>query len=387
MESQFNGANIVTKSWLTELEGLRGLAALWVFAVHVSILCGTNIPVISWGALGVDLFILLSGFLMVHQYEQRKDSNPWTSRKTIGHFWCRRFFRIAPLYYILLTVAFAIDPILEWARLDIGTHYPSSLTNSLRYSDRTLANILTHFSFSFGFLPHYSFETALPDWSIGLEMQFYLLFPLLMIVVLRLGYIWMTIVTLAASVAAYFAFPAFFQSFPMGSFLPLRINLFLLGMLIAAAYHAKVRHAYIYVPLLPLIALVVTSNRTALGVVADVVLAGLLLVVTYPDARIRQVTAPIRWILNSTIAQRLGDISYSVYLVHLLVIMPLCAWLLHFRLLTALPQIPRFALFFAASGLIVFPLAMLLYYAVEQPGIRLGKRILDRKPKPVMKPA
>ncbi len=367
---------VSNKFWLTELEGLRGLAALWVLSLHVSIMAGTKIPIISWGALGVDLFILLSGFLMVHQYERSKESKLWPESKRIGHFWCRRFFRMAPLYYLLLAVALAAGPLMAWSRLSIGRHYPASMTDTLRYTDRSWANALVHFSFVFGFLPRFSFRTALPDWSIGLEMQFYLLFPFLMIVAKRFGYVLMAVGTLVLTVAAYFAFPQFFGSFPMPSFLPIKINLFLLGMLIAAAFHKKLRFVTIFIVLLPIVSFVVTSQKT-MGVIADIVLASFLLLVTGKNKRLSPALVPIKWLLNGWVAQKLGDISYSLYLVHLLLLMPISAVLLRFPQVSSMPDLLRFSVLFGITLIFVIPVSTLLYYGVEKPGIEVGKRLLS----------
>ena len=88
------------------LDGLRGLASIWVLLSHIQILTGLrDIPLLSWGELAVDLFMLLSGFLMAHNYIARKQSEPWESSRTIGQFWVRRFFRIAPLYYVVLVLS------------------------------------------------------------------------------------------------------------------------------------------------------------------------------------------------------------------------------------------------------------------------------------------
>ena len=132
-----------SRSWLPELEGLRGLAALWVFTLHASNLTGADLPGFKAGGLGVDLFILLSGFLMVHQHEQRPIP--------IHQFYLRRFFRIAPLYYILLAVSLAAGDFLQSARATIP--YPEALTDAARYTDHSAANVLTHVSFAFGLLP------------------------------------------------------------------------------------------------------------------------------------------------------------------------------------------------------------------------------------------
>ena len=88
------------------LDGLRGFAALWVLVSHAQILSGMRgIPVLSWGELAVDLFMLLSGFLMAHHYVLRQEKEPWDAKATFYTFWLRRFFRIAPLYYFLLFFA------------------------------------------------------------------------------------------------------------------------------------------------------------------------------------------------------------------------------------------------------------------------------------------
>jgi peptidoglycan/LPS O-acetylase OafA/YrhL len=365
--------------WLKELEGLRGIASLWVLALHVSILSGTHFPIISQGALGVDLFILLSGFLMVHNYEQRKLVQPWSAPKTIRTFWLRRFFRIAPLYYLLLLLALAMSPILSWARLVIAEVYPLSATDPLRYTDHSWLNIVTHLGFVFGVLPEYSFRTALPDWSIGLEMQFYLVFPLLMLIVLRFGYVAMTGSIVAVSVGAYFLAKHFFTSFPMPSFLPLKIHMFLLGMIIAAAYHRKLRWPLVFAVVLPLYAFVVPSQSSRGWVAADMCLGiGLtLLVMNYSQLR-TAVDYP-RKFLSLPVCQKLGDVSYSLYLVHLLLVLPVCASLLRVPGVTSMPDVVRFALCFAASAMVVLPVSMLLYHYVEKPGIAAGKALLSTR--------
>jgi len=371
-------AGLKTKTWLVELEGLRGLAALWVFSMHVSLLSGTKIPIVSQGAFGVDLFILLSGFLMVHQFEQRKETQKWSDTKTIGRFWVRRFFRIVPLYYLLLTTALVFDPLLQWSRLSIGGHYPATLTNGLRYSDRSLANVLTHFSFIFGLLPHFAFQTPLPDWSIGLEMQFYLVFPFLMLIAARLGYVWMAAGTLVLDAAAYFVFHNFYGSFPMPSFLPLKMHMFLLGMLIAAAFHKNLRKGIVLLPLIPLFSLVVVEHARKVDVPVDILLAGILFAITQNSSRIEFALIPLKKLLNNWLSQRLGDISYSLYLAHLLFVLPVNALLLRMPWVASLPNWPRYGVVLGANSLVVFPVAIVLYRTVEKPGIAFGKKVLAR---------
>src|SRR5438477_6188480 len=82
------------------LDGLRGIAALWVLLDHCLLLTGYSLPVIDMPDLGVDHFMMLSGFLMVFHYHLRAQAEPWDAPHTWAKFWLRRFFRIAPLYYV-----------------------------------------------------------------------------------------------------------------------------------------------------------------------------------------------------------------------------------------------------------------------------------------------
>jgi peptidoglycan/LPS O-acetylase OafA/YrhL len=365
-------------AWLGEVEGLRGVAALWVFALHVGILCGTRLPLISSGAYGVDLFILISGFIMVHQFLQRETAEPWTDSTTIYRFWTRRFFRIAPLYYPLLLLAFGLSGVCGAARTAIGSKFPHTLTDMTRYSDRSVANLLSHLSFTFGALPHYAFRTVLPDWSIGLEMQFYAVFPLLMILVVKFGYRVTVCLIAVLSMMGALIFPLYYHSFEMPSFLPLRLYLFGMGMLIAARLHASTGRILLLLLSLPIVAHFILpgiSLRIAGGEIGLAIFFYFLSGDHHPA--IRTVFNPIRRLLSYKLVQQLGLLSYSLYLVHLLVVIPMSAFLLNQHWFLTLKPFLRFSVSFFVNLLIVVPLALLLYTFVEKPGVRVGKRVLN----------
>ncbi|MDQ3839630.1 MAG: acyltransferase [Thermoproteota archaeon] len=97
------------------LDGLRGVAALWVFISHIMLLTGSYIPILSKGELAVDLFMVLSGILITHNYLIKEDHEPWYSMGTWVNFWIRRVFRIAPVYYVMLVIAIGLGPwIGDW---------------------------------------------------------------------------------------------------------------------------------------------------------------------------------------------------------------------------------------------------------------------------------
>ena len=220
-------------SQIPYLDGLRGIAAVWVFLSHVQILSGLRaLPILSYGESAVDLFMLLSGFLMAHHYLERQHSEPWESFTTWRSFWIRRFFRISPAYYVILMVALLAEPYIGGARTAIASFWPVTATADSRYLDRSVGNIVAHLTYTFGAIPKYAFDTPLPDWSIGLEMQFYAVFPFLMLLIARFGK-YRTAIALAGACAFASAIaPTEFAGFTMPSFLPLKLYVFLAGILL-----------------------------------------------------------------------------------------------------------------------------------------------------------
>ncbi|TGS01965.1 acyltransferase, partial [Mesorhizobium sp. M2E.F.Ca.ET.209.01.1.1] len=77
----------MTRSRVECLDGLRALAAMWVLVGHCLLLTGWHLPVLGDPALGVDLFIMLSGFLIVFHYQLRRDKEPWQRPETWLKFW------------------------------------------------------------------------------------------------------------------------------------------------------------------------------------------------------------------------------------------------------------------------------------------------------------
>ncbi|MBH2018597.1 MAG: acyltransferase [Burkholderiales bacterium] len=359
------------------LDGLRGIAALWVLLSHVQILSGLrSVPVLSWGGLAVDLFMMLSGFLMAHHYLHRQQSEPWNKASTATSFWLRRYFRIAPLYYVLLVAALIFGPFIGESRDAIAAVWPITATETARFSDQSTINVLIHTSFLFGAVPHYSFRSALPDWSIGLEMQFYLAFPLIMLLFWRVGAIRAGAGLIAVSLALQWMFPGFMAAFPMPSFLPLKLYVFMAGMWLAVGRHDNMMGRH----LLSAVAAFAVCSEPAHPVLR---LAGILMVVcmfylmdtgSLPlSQQLQKVIGALRIGFSGRVARFMGDTSYAVYLLHLLILTPIAGLLATMPVYVALNPWARYLICLFAVVATVYPLAWILHKTVELPGIKLAK--------------
>ena len=361
------------------LDGLRGGASLWVLISHVNGLSGgRRIPLLSWGGLAVDLFMLLSGFLMAHHYVLRRDQEPWDKPQTFATFWLRRFFRIAPLYYLLLAAALLLGPALGEYREAIERVWPNTATEAARYSDQSLANIGAHLSFVFGALPEYAFRTALPDWSIGLEMQFYLAFPFVMLALSRIGWFRGGILIVLGCLALRFALPGFFGAFEMPSFLPMKMYLFVIGIWMALGRRQATYRTSLLLSLCTcLVGFALERTAPAFARIGLVVGMFYLMDVgrlpTPPP--LAKTISHVRAALSHPIGRFVGDTSYGTYLLHLLVVLPIVGTLATHGEFTALPWPVRTVICLGLSLPLVYTSSWLLYHFVEREGIGAGKRI------------
>lgn len=360
------------------LDGLRGGAALWVLLGHAALLTGTKIPVLVQADLAVDLFMMLSGFLMCFHYLERREKEPWDHSSTWLLFWTRRFFRIAPAYYIALVAAFIAGPSLGHFRELISQYVPGTQTEPMRYFDIGGTNFLVHVSFVFGFSPSYSYRTALPDWSIGLEMGFYAAFPFLMLLAGRSSMAVVAIVGSALCLVLSWIFPDFFRAFRQPSFLPIKLPLFFAGMLIAVSLSTPRKQTYFLIALalcliaVPINPIPFSPSKTAIRLASGIALIALTNVALFPEAfSLRRTLSRASELLGTKPAAFLGDTSYSVYLLHLLVMLPTAALVLPH--LESHKWVAFLAVAFIVS-LVVYPTAWLLHHFVERPGIDAGRR-------------
>ena len=167
-----------------DLEGLRGVAVLLV------VLCHVQMPGVGAGFVGVDVFFVLSGFLITGLLIEDRERS---GRIRLGAFYARRIRRILPAAVVVLAGTLLAAELLL-SPLDVPRVAEDGLAAILSLSNIRYALEATDYFAATDPSPllHY--------WSLAVEEQFYLLWPLLLLVVARLGRPRVSMTILAVSV-------------------------------------------------------------------------------------------------------------------------------------------------------------------------------------------
>lgn len=146
-------SNVVDQRLLPSIHGLRGLAATCVVLYHIARLSNINPPEF-FGFIkrdfgySVHLFFILSAYSLMHS-TLHKTNNNW-----LNDYFIKRIFRIAPLFYVIIFVMLLIQHI-------------------------DLNKLLLNLTLTFGMSPRTGIVWG--GWSVGVEIMFYVLFPVLML--------------------------------------------------------------------------------------------------------------------------------------------------------------------------------------------------------------
>lgn len=146
------------------LDLLRGVAILLVVLVHCAISASSSVPALTafaheYGERGVQLFFIVSGYTMMLTFGGKVDA------AAIRSFYIRRAFRIVPLFWAA---------ILFYLLITKGEGFKFWAPDGIATGDVLLTFLFLHWS------SVTAFNSVVPGgWSIAVEMQFYLLFPLL----------------------------------------------------------------------------------------------------------------------------------------------------------------------------------------------------------------
>jgi peptidoglycan/LPS O-acetylase OafA/YrhL len=150
------------------LDGLRGIAILLVLLYHA------KLDLFDGGFLGVDIFFVISGYLITAHLQSEILT---TGRLSLSGFYAKRIKRLLPSVFVLLTVALAV-----WTFLFLDKPEETfKFFESVKYSSLGLANVFFQRNASRVFFAISDRVPLLHFWSLAIEEQFYLIWPLVMI--------------------------------------------------------------------------------------------------------------------------------------------------------------------------------------------------------------
>ncbi len=260
---------------------------------------------IYWGQIGVQLFFVLSGFLITQiLLRSRQTKNP---KRALSMFVLRRALRIFPLFYFVITIAFILD--VSPVRETIGWHL-SYLSNLYFYLRNDWHGPISHF------------------WSLAVEEQFYLFWPFIIIFISGRYLPWAIATLVIIGLAARLTLPILLPEKTVLLVLPIH-SFDSLGMGAAIAYWRWKDKTFINtgyclpLSLLGYLMLIALRNNDFTAANHDffersfmlLTLVGLVqfLVTPRPESRTKNLAIMALEYLPITYV---GKISYGIYLIH-----------------------------------------------------------------------
>ena len=355
------------------IDALRGWAILAVIAVHVWIWTGASSDVLNRlapkGAYGVQLFYIISAFTLLLSFNHHREQGRYDWRA----YFIRRFFRVAPLFYLAICL---YGPMWQF----VPRYWMPEGINAW--------HLFTSVTFLHGWHPLNVNAIVPGGWSMAVEMTFYCLFPLLCLSVttLKRAIVFVLIALSLGMIISDWAFQYF---------LPVVPDRF--------AYVIR-NFAYIYMPSAQLCVFAlgfvlyflisqIPQHRTSdsasgICLAAGMILTGLFVYWTpsfLPEFFIYSCVFVLvilgfsgtayRFLVN-TMINRIGRLSYSLYLVHFGVIYLLKTYagdILSF----SNKDVSLFIAFLSVT-LISLLISLVSYKLIERPSMALGKRLVKR---------
>ncbi|MBL8002710.1 MAG: acyltransferase [Flavobacteriales bacterium] len=362
-----------TANKLGYVDALRGVAILGVILVHCA-QYGTNdypgviATVFGKGQMGVQLFYVMSALTLFLSYERRLNKELHPDR----NFFIRRFFRIAPMYY--LGILYYL-----WQNgrgPNFWTGFGPGITD---------ANIAANFTFLHGFNPYW-FNSLVPGgWSIAVEMCFYLLIPFLFRWVKDgraafRAFVVLVLVRLVLHALLLKLRPIdndwLWREF-LYYYLPSQLPVFMLGILLHFVLRGRPEDTaprpldlFLFAGLLLLH--LATGREVILPPHVMFGLGFVLLAWTLAHHPFKLVVNPV--------VRHIGMVSFSLYLVHFAVL----HWMEHFHVVDLVPAsgtigaLVNYGVRYLLVVVLGTAISTALYHAVEVPMQRVGQRLIDR---------
>ncbi len=363
-----NDIKLKKQTYFQGIDGLRALAVLAVMLFHI------NPSLLGGGFSGVDVFFVISGYVVSSSLFRAYEPN--FLRLTLG-FYARRILRIIPALITVLIISSIISTLFLPSSWLSSTNEETALAAFFGYSNFALI----WFTDSY-FSPRVEFNPFLHTWSLSVEEQFYVLFPLLFFVWIKyrnnqnlIGAIanWLIAILFIASLVyawyetplhpdkAFYLLPSRFWELASGALL---FKLHLQNRLTADSDFKL--HLYLILGMVLMLLGFVFSDKTSFPFPwALLSISGTLLLISGVIRKTERKPILQKFLENKNLTY-IGKISYSLYLWH---------WPVYvfFRWTIGLETL--WQMFFAI--LLSFLFAALSYHFIEIP-IRRSKRILAK---------
>ena len=364
---KFHSATISNAKLLDGILGLRGIAALAVLLYHVVHI--VKIPEPEWfsfirqGGVGVFLFFVLSAFSLMYSTERTMLRHNWVKEYLI-----KRFFRISPLFYTIL--AFML----------LHAFMGGGLPN--------VSIVLLNLFFIFGFFFDPEIGLVMGGWTIGVEMIFYILFPiLLMIIKTQKEAFFLMIIAMLVSYSARMQLhiqyltvtpqpkwdPSYFTFITNLFFFTVGIYAYKVKQTIGQS-DRKFRIAVLVMTILFFLIFTLLGEILKKTGRLDLIILGF----GFGGLCLWQSIKPSFWSANK-LCEYLGERSYSIYLIHPLIIIFTKKYSvnIYYKLEPNLGEYSFFICSMLIIGIVLI-VAEVTYRSIEIPGINMGRKIIKK---------
>ena len=370
--------------------------AWWVVFSHAINLGGEKWLPNSWeallsnGAAPVNLFVIVSGFVVTHLLLSKNENYPI--------YLMRRFLRIAPIYLFCLVIAIWSE---SWFRYVYGTleysnHFSLNLERLQYQADNYWAYFISHVFLLHGLIPdtllkHSAVAFLSPAWSLSLEWQFYLIAPILFGLIKRSLSSFLTVsvsLLIFGLICRQFWFIPEQYWLERGELVPLvvpslffvSVQYFLIGIISRLLLvHLPKLNCSPWLLMLALMTLMQYLN-TLVGQIWAVIFCFCLFEAGLVGDNSTRGGRLFNWFMymatNNGVVRYMGRISYSTYLAHIpIFVIVVFSYDSMFGAIKTREEM-RLAVTYALVAVLI--LSPLLYEMIEKPFINLGRRLAKR---------
>jgi peptidoglycan/LPS O-acetylase OafA/YrhL len=283
-----------------DIQGLRALAFLLVFIFHL------NSQWLPGGFIGVDIFFVISGFLMTSIVLAQKEKGSFDFYK----FYLQRIKRIVPAQFVMLLLV-SVFSLYFYLYTDIEALRKWFVSSALFFSNIVFAHNDNYFGAKSTQNP------VLHTWSLSIEMQFYLFLPFLLMFVTN-RYIKGLVTILIIILTGYSSYQIFTYGTQPTMYFSLfaRVPEFLVGVIFAIAFKNRIlsKNASVFATVTGLVliflsGLLIDESSYFPGIVALIPCVGTVLILISSETNFTK-------IFSNKVSVYIGELSYSLYLWH-----------------------------------------------------------------------